>query len=287
MKSIPVRKIKERSRLEAPMSGIRVRSIKDILSDEQQNMDVHRHEFYFVLVVESGSGAHEIDFMHYDVQDRCVFILRPGQVHLLSLDSGTSGYVIQFTNDFLLQQKCLSRPLYRRVSQRTHATIRASTLASLRRSVRDIEYELSKGLVGYEESIGAHFTLFMTALARDSFVPVTSASNPSLTSLELFEELSELIERNMVECKRPSEYAELLHVSLYQLNATTKAMVGKSCSELINEFVIIEAKRLLIATASQVKEISYQLGYDDPSYFIRFFRKQTGHTPDGFRIKAR
>jgi YesN/AraC family two-component response regulator len=63
--------------------------------------------------------------------------------------------------------------------------------------------------------------------------------------------------------------------------------VGKTVSELINEQIILEAKRHLLATSNQIKEIADQLGYEDHSYFIRFFKQQTGLSPDAFRKNFR
>jgi AraC-like DNA-binding protein len=83
-----------------------------------------------------------------------------------------------------------------------------------------------------------------------------------------------------------SFYADLLNLSSYQLNAITKATLGKTCSELINEFIILEAKRTLLATSNQVNQIAYHLGYEDVSYFIRFFKKHTGYSPEAFRLKS-
>ena len=79
------------------------------------------------------------------------------------------------------------------------------------------------------------------------------------------------------------EYASLLHLTPYQLNAITKETLGKTCSQVINERVIIEGKRYLLATADQVNQIADHLGYEDISYFIRFFKKHTGYSPQAFR----
>ncbi|MBK6938533.1 MAG: AraC family transcriptional regulator [Chitinophagaceae bacterium] len=80
-----------------------------------------------------------------------------------------------------------------------------------------------------------------------------------------------------------SEYASLLNLSPYQLNAIAKQSAGKTVSELINEQIILETKRYLLATSGQVKDIADHLGYEDVSYFIRFFKKQTGYSPEAFR----
>ncbi len=75
----------------------------------------------------------------------------------------------------------------------------------------------------------------------------------------------------------------MMNLSAYQLNEITKVAVGKTPSELINEQIILEAKRYLLATPNQVKDIADHLGYEDVSYFIRFFKKHTGHSPEAFR----
>lgn len=111
----------------------------------------------------------------------------------------------------------------------------------------------------------------------------TSKSQQKLYSQEILEEFLALLEQHGAEHKKVSEYAEMLSLSTYQLNAITKANLGKTCSDLINEHMLLEAKRYLLATSGQVKEIAYQLGFDDISYFIRFFKKHTGLTPEAFR----
>jgi AraC-like DNA-binding protein len=75
----------------------------------------------------------------------------------------------------------------------------------------------------------------------------------------------------------------MMNLSSYQLNAITKKTLGKTCSQLINEYILLEAKRYLLATSEQVNQIADHLGYEDVSYFIRFFKKNTGHSPEAFR----
>jgi AraC family transcriptional regulator, transcriptional activator of pobA len=79
----------------------------------------------------------------------------------------------------------------------------------------------------------------------------------------------------------------MLHLTPYQLNAITKATVGKTGSEVINEHIILESRRHLLATTNQINAIALQLGYEDVSYFIRFFKKHTGHSPESYRQNFR
>ncbi len=98
---------------------------------------------------------------------------------------------------------------------------------------------------------------------------------------------SDLLEIHITRHKSVSYYADAMSLSAYQLNAVTKATVGKTCSAVIDEYILLECKRQLLATTNTVSQIAQQLGYEDVSYFIRFFKKHTGYPPEAFRDKFR
>lgn len=95
--------------------------------------------------------------------------------------------------------------------------------------------------------------------------------------------LQRLVEANITTTKQVKQYAKMLSLTSYQLNAVTKKLLGKTCQQLINDEVILEAKRLLLATASPVAQIANKLGYSDASYFIRFFKVHTCQSPQAYR----
>ena len=97
------------------------------------------------------------------------------------------------------------------------------------------------------------------------------------------EEFIDLLESHLTTLKQVSQYTDLMNLSSYQLNEITKTAVGKTASALIDEYIILEAKRDLLATPNQIKDVADHLGYEDVSYFIRFFKKHTGYSPDAFR----
>jgi AraC-like DNA-binding protein len=96
-------------------------------------------------------------------------------------------------------------------------------------------------------------------------------------------QFQELIEQNFLKLKLPKEYAEILNLTPNYLNSLCKKVSGKSAGELIRQRVLLEAKRLLAHTSLTVSEIAFQLGFEDNSYFGRFFTKYTGSTPASFR----
>jgi YesN/AraC family two-component response regulator len=135
----------------------------------------------------------------------------------------------------------------------------------------------------YIEAIRAHLDLFFIEYIRQSHNRAGISTTAGGYQQQRFEELMELIESKITQLKNVTDYAALLSLSTYQLNAITKTSVGKTVSDLISEQIILEAKRHLLATTDQVNDIANHLGYEDASYFIRFFKKHTGYTPDVFR----
>jgi AraC-like DNA-binding protein len=87
--------------------------------------------------------------------------------------------------------------------------------------------------------------------------------------------------------KSPGEYAEALHLSAPYLNEAIKEATGFTVSHWIQQQIMLEAKRLLYHSGCSVKEIAYELGYEDPTYFSRLFKKTVGKTPGDFREQYR
>jgi AraC-like DNA-binding protein len=140
---------------------------------------------------------------------------------------------------------------------------------------------------GYREVIKANLDIFFIEFVRQSRNLQGTSHNVNLYSQERFEELLELLETHITDFKQVSQYADMMKLSPYQLNAITKATIGKTTSELINEHIVLEAKKHLLATTNQIKDIAYDLGFEDVSYFIRFFKKHTGYSPEVFRHNSR
>lgn len=247
--------------------------------------ELHRHDFFFVLALEKGRGSHEIDFTSYEVCDHSIFFMRPGQVHHHTLKAGSTGYLMQFKTDFHSPQGELSHQLLRRASNPNLYQLDANRFQKLLSLLTYIFQEYTDRQEGYQEVIKANLGIFFIELVRQHGKSISDNGNPY--TQQRLEEFLELLEMHVSNCKQASEYAEMLNLSPYQLNAIIKASLGKTCSEQINEHIILEAKRYLLATTNQVNQIAYHLGYDDVSYFIRFFKKHTGYSPETFRLNFR
>ncbi len=283
MKDIPVRHINIPSDDLKQTENFKIRSLLEICANTDMVQDVHRHEFYYILAVKEGKGKHIIDFTPYNVEDYTVFIMRPGQVHQVKISSGSTGYLMQFNADYFRPEEKYSVQLLSRHTQNNICYLTAPTFKQLDKILSYIFKEYSLKQEGYEEVIKANLNIFFIELVRHSKDKTSSNEISNSYYSKKLEYLLNLIEVNFHQHKQVTYYAELMHLSTYQLNEIVKRCLGKTCSELINEYIILESKRYLLATSNQINNIAYNLGYEDVSYFIRFFKRQTGFTPEAFR----
>lgn len=285
MERIPIRHLSTTQAEPDLFGNFGIRSIADLLGGKDMLQELHRHDFFYILVLENGKGHHEIDFRSYVVTDHTVFFMRPGQVHQIELKAGSTGYLIHFRDEFYLPQDQNAGRLLRKLSQLNHYELNADQFQKLMRVLMPTFQEYTDKQAQYQEVIKANMGIFFIELFRAQ--NNNPADQVSLYNQERLEQLLSLLERHVFSHKQVAEYAAMLNLSTYQLNAIVKTTLGKTCSELINEYLILEAKRYLLATSNQVNQIAYSLGYEDVSYFIRFFKKYTGHSPEAFRQNFR
>lgn len=281
MKNIPVRNI---TAFKEPALGrFSIRKVQDILNGNDLQHDLHRHNFFFILLLQTGEGIHEIDFTPHQVTNKSVFLLRPGQVHQLQLKVGAEGYLVEFDSAFYHPSDKLSAQRLRKASSKNFCDFEASRFEKLHYLLANIFEECTNMHEGYQDAISAGLEIFFIEFVRQSDNPGSAGASVNAYTQERFEEFTELFEKNVSNQKQVTFYTNTMNLSSYQLNEITKTTVGKTASAMIDEYILLEAKRYLLATPNQVKEIADHLGYEDPSYFIRFFKKHTGLSPDAFR----
>ncbi|NQX56916.1 helix-turn-helix domain-containing protein [Pedobacter panaciterrae] len=279
MRKIPVRQIQEPSLAD----HFNIKAIEALLNGGEMVQELHGHDFFYLLVLKKGIGKHEIDFTRYEVGDSMLFFMRPGQVHQLNLKPGSTGYLLQFKPDLFDVQDHSAVQLLRQASRQNFCKTDANQFDKLDKILTYIFKEFTDRQEGYLEVIKAGMHVFFIELLRHRQNKQRPIKGASLYTQEKLEQFVELLERKFTTDKRVDQYAGLMNLSTYQLAAITKNLLNKTPSELINEYIILEAKRQLLATSSQVSQIAYYLGYEDISYFIRFFKKHTGASPEAFR----
>ncbi len=282
MLKIPIRHINSPQK-QAAFKHFSIRKVEDLLHREDLFHELHRHDFFFILALQKGSGMHEIDFTKYEVCNDSVFFLRPGQVHQLHLKADAAGYLMEFNSEFYHPAEKGAAQRLRKASNRNFCALDAERFEKLNAVLLYIFREFTDHQEDSLDIIKASLDIFFIELLRQSRNGDNAATGTTPYAQERLEEFSALLETHITQHKQCAHYTKLMHLSAYQLNEITKATVGKTSSALINDHIVLEAKRQLLATSNQIKDIADHLGYEDVSYFIRFFKKQTGFSPEAFR----
>ncbi|MES2521047.1 MAG: helix-turn-helix transcriptional regulator [Bacteroidota bacterium] len=283
MKDISIRKINTTPQELNLSESFSIRDIQSLLAGNDMIQELHRHDFFYILALEKGLGRHEIDFIPYEVNDYCIFFMKPGQVHQLELKANCTGFLVEFDASFYYPDESVSNQRLKKASSKNLCRLEVNRFEKILSILTYIFQEFTTKQTGYIEIIKANLGIFFIEFVRQSKDPSNISVNSNSYAQERLEDFLELLNIHILTKKQVSHYADLLNLSQYQLNAITKSTLNKTCSELINEQIILESKRQLLATSKQVNQIAFHLGYDDVSYFIRFFKKHTGHSPEVFR----
>jgi AraC family transcriptional regulator, transcriptional activator of pobA len=283
MKKIPIRHIKSAMKERVVSGRFIIWRLSELFTRGDMIQEIHRHSFYFILIIEKGNGRHVIDFIPHSIVNRSIFIMHPGQVHELLLRRNSKGYLLQFPDDFFLQADHITKHLLKNVSQKNYYRPDPERFKKIISLMEILLQEAVDKKEKYEYVIQLSLQVFFIELLREEHSSIEAGQSNTIYNQERFAAFQDLITAHASYHKQVSWYAEKLHLTAYQLNAITKSTIGKTSSMIINEYVLLEAKRYLLATSNQIIQIAQLLGYDDVSYFIRFFKKHTGQSPDAFR----
>jgi AraC family transcriptional regulator, transcriptional activator of pobA len=266
----------------------RVNRMERIYDDAAGQPDVpHRHDYYTVIWVLQGEGWHRIDFEEYPLAPNHVFFVSPGQVHQMITQGRPYGWVITFSRDFLARNHIeegflLNVNLFRGYGDSPPLAITAEVAGQLEALMVQME-EVSKGTIAHKyAALGALLKLFLIycnqvcSLPDDDF---ETATGPAC----VLRDFKSLVEQHFRTEHKVAAYADRLHLSAKYLSEVVKNLIGKSAKQYIQDRIVIEAKRLLRFSGSSVKEIAYDLGFEEPLHFSGFFKKCAGMSPSAFR----
>lgn len=247
---------------------------------------LHQHHHYILYLIASGSGKHEIDLNEYEINGNQAFFISSGQLHQC-FASDVLGYFIQFDLDFYhsirTPFKLFDFPFF-------HTALLESCL-ELGENYDKIQNLVSQMFLEFEakDNLGKwnilryQLEILLIELTRIKQQQNTSNAHILVPNNEKLRKLEFLIEKYFVEHKDVNFYANQLHISSRHLNSIISLQTGKSISEMIQNRILIESKRLLLHSEKTVSEIAFELGFSDKAYFHRFFKKTTGETPLHFR----
>ncbi|MCT4666135.1 MAG: helix-turn-helix domain-containing protein [Flavobacteriales bacterium] len=250
---------------------------------------IQRLNYYSLIWIKSGEGNALIEDKEYSYKKNDLFSFSPYQPFMFKSLKKTSGIIINFHSDFFCIYKhhkeiACDGVLFNNIYDTPIIKINDSYFKKLDWIVQEIIEDIQQNNLAYNEAIISHLKIFLINISR-----LKKEQNPIITTDELSEDrfitqkLKNYIEQYYKKKHQPKEYAELLHLTPNSLAKITKKYFNKTLSTLIAERIIIEAKRELYLSSKSVEEIAFELGYEDPFYFSRFFKKHTEIAPSVYR----
>jgi len=242
----------------------------------------HTHTFYLVMWIIRGSGRHTIDFRTYDMAPHQLYFLTPGQVHSWQLSADIQGYNLFFEPNFFRQR--FGNRLYQYPFCHSHQHQPLLEVAGQQNLFGDLFTYAFREYEAHEPNRSDVFLSFVHIMLEAANRLYSQQWMQTDTHLyDRIRRYEELLESQFLTVREVGQYAEQMSLTPNYLNHICKKVLGKTASQLWQERLVIEAQRLLTHTTQSVKEIGFELGFEDPSYFVRFFRKHTGQTPVVFR----
>lgn len=257
-----------------------------ILKHHKSITTPHRTEFYHIFWVQKGAAEYLIDFEPVKVKADTFLFINKDRVKAIDATSKHDGKVLVFTDNFFAKTEDNTKYLNNTIlfnDLLDIPLIDVKSSPSLRITFQAIEAELSRDNDTYHYSLLHNLLHNLLLLAErerraQGFTEITKGVDLNYTVL-----FKDLLAAQFKTLKSVSAYASQMNVSEKRLYQATTTTMGKTPKVIIDEKVMLEAKRLLVHTNLSIKEIGYELGFEEPTNFNKYFRKHIAKTPIEFR----
>ncbi len=257
---------------------------------DHSQFEFHKLSFYVFFLCTKNKGLYNINFKDYTFQKGTLFTLRKDNIHKF-YESNAEGLLLLFTEDFILShanptESAKTFLLFNELLASPKTQLDDSKYNELMELISLIKQEYFDVRDDYSVNIIRNLIqVIIGKLYRAKSKDQLDLANRKY--LKLFLDLQDRIEQECLSNKQVSYYAKSLGVTSKTLNNVTQSILHKSTKALINDIVIIQSKRMIINSEASLTEIAYQVGFDEPTNFFKYFRKYTGVSPSQFRTQYR
>jgi len=259
-------------------------------SDSSYFDHLQRNNYYSLIWIINGTGKVKADFSEYLFEPGMLFSFSPYQPFMLSADGDIQGIALQFHPDFFCIHKhqhevACNGVLFNNIYDPPFVKVDEASANKFNMVLEQVKAEMQNPALAQYELLISYLKIFLITASRlktdqqpDVAKSVSNAGEPFI-----LQKLKDYIELHYKTLHTPGDYADMLNISPKALAKITKAHFNKTLTNMIAERIIIEAKRELYLTNKTVKEIAYGLGYNDESYFSRFFKTNADVSPQLYR----
>jgi len=243
-----------------------------------------RYNYYSIILILEGHLKLKVNLDHHELFSPTAICLSPYQAFMMTSDKKVNGYMLHFHPDFFCTYRHQNEIETEGVLFNNFSSLpffRVKNIEKLVDRILDMNTEITNSEVGNYEVLISLLKIFLISLIRERRTghQTTIVKDKPV----LLQNLVDCIETNFRKFHSAKDYAENLFVTPQQLNKVVKSSLDITLSQMINNRIMIEAKRELYLTSKGVKEIAYNLGYKDEFYFSRVFKKQVGVSPKLYR----
>ena len=245
---------------------------------------VHKLTYYDITLITRGAGFFRINTQEYTASVGDVIFSCPGDIRHWDKDNITDGFALIFEEKFLLSffndPDFLRHLSYFQPGSTSKISLESEMYERILKRIEDIKHEIEAYQVKDKHILRALLYETLMLLHRTyTTVYNLSCENRKAMNHPYIDKFADLVNSNFKRYHSTRYYADKLCITPNYLNEIIKSLTGIGAKQYIQDRIVLEAKKMLIYTTMQISEIACDLGFDDLSYFIRFFRGQTGFTP--------
>lgn len=251
----------------------------------------HRAGFYHIIWFQQGSPTHLVDFNPIKIKANTLLFLNKDIVQRFDDKIKFGGKAILFTDSFYCKTETDTKFLQNSILFNDLFSVSQIQVDSKFKLFADLLHQMTEELQNNKDNSQAYilqnllhnFLLYSERERRkQNFAEIKRGADLDYTML-----FKDLLEASYKSQKQVNYYAKQIIITEKRLNQATTKILGKTPKEIIDERIVLEAKRILAHTTESVKEIGYYLGFDEPTNFIKYFKKHSKFTPTEFREKNR
>lgn len=245
----------------------------------------HRHSFYQVIWFKE-KGRHYVDYEVVEHKENSLFFINKNQIHYFCTDALNDGFLFHFNDSFINRQ---SREIMNRFSTtifnemgKNHIILSETETKNIGLLTSFIQSEILLKEASYKEQVYHYFQNILLLIER-SRAKERTVSTKTNKDYKLASDFKKLVMAQIEEFHNIDEYASKLGTNSKNLTEVSKEYLFNTPANIIKESKLLEAKRMMSNQKTSIKEIAYALGFDDPTYFTKYFKKGTGMTPKEFQ----